>query len=122
MTEKKESISIKFRKWLGRWWGGYCPECGSKLIFHEDIFNGGYKHYMECPHCDNLDRFDIPSDYRPKKVIETTVKELKKEAVNYIMCVDCGVGMGATDDEVYKHNRRRFVKTHWGHNKQENGK
>lgn len=119
MTEKLRNIEIAIRKWLGSWFGGYCTDCGSELVIDEVALSGGYRNYTSCPHCDNLDRFDIPSDYRSKEVIETAVKELKEQAANYIRCVDCGVGIGTTMEDKWKDMRRRFVKAHWGHEKEE---
>lgn len=47
------------KKLLGRLGFMWCGDCGSRLIWDKERFEGGYGLRYECPHCDHLDRFDV---------------------------------------------------------------
>lgn len=132
MSNKLKGLTMLFRRirmWLGKIGFDFCETCGRRNVFDEKRFMMGYGARTDCPHCDHLDRFDIPE--KANLVYGSADGEIyrrdlkggwlgkRKNEVHYIQCLDCGVGLGATDPEVWKSNRRNFVKAHWGHNKEE---
>lgn len=41
-------LPLWYRKWLGTWYGCYCPSCGEKTFFNWDKFNSDYNTYEQC--------------------------------------------------------------------------
>ena len=66
------TLPLAIRKWLGTWWGDYCPVCGDKMFFDEERHNAGYTTRSQCLNkkCKNY-----AYNYRRTKAYRKLMKE-----------------------------------------------